>query len=91
MPRRFARHVESASEHLQIAVDNLLTQDWDEAVVSLRCFVEQLREAEDVARTSECRQLLAQLSNAVRLSEVCIRRATAGRRAASSQGGDGTR
>jgi hypothetical protein len=91
MPRRFVRHVESASEHLQIAVDNLLTQDWDEAVVSLRCFVEQLREAQDEASSPECRQMLAQLSNAARLSEVCIQRATAGRRASSSQGGDGSR
>ena len=90
MPRRFARHVESASEHLQTAVDNLLTQDWDEAVVSLRCFVEQLQDAHDVASTPECRQLLTQLSNAARLSEVCIQRATAGRRASSSQGGDGS-
>jgi hypothetical protein len=90
MPRRFVRHVESASEHLQIAVDNLLTQDWDEAVVSLRCFVEQLQEAQAVASTPEGRQMLAQLSNAARLSEVCIRRATAGRRASSSQGGDGS-
>ena len=90
MPRRFVRHVESASEHLQIAVDNLLTQDWDEAVVSLRCVVEQLQEAQAVASTPEGRQMLAQLSNAARLSEVCIRRATAGRRASSSQGGDGS-
>jgi hypothetical protein len=91
MPRPFVHHVESASEHLQIAVDNLLTQDWDEAVVSLRCFVVQLREAQAMASSPECRQMLAQLSNAARLSEVCIQRATAGRRASSSQGGDGSR
>jgi hypothetical protein len=91
MSRRFVQHVESAGEHLQIALDNLLTQDWDEAVVSLRCFVEQLREAERMASTTEARQMLEQFSTAARLGELSIQRATDGRRTSSSQGDDGLR
>jgi hypothetical protein len=91
MSRRFVQHVESAGEHLQIALDNLLTQDWEEAVVSLRCFVEQLREAESMASTTEARELLAQFSTAARLGEVSIQRATDGRRASSSHGDEGLR
>ena len=91
MSRRFVQHVESAGEHLQIALDNLLTQDWDEAVVSLRCLVEQLREAESMASTTEGRQLLGHFSTAARLGELSIQRATDGRRTSNSHGDEGLR
>jgi hypothetical protein len=91
MRRPFVHHVENASQHLQVVMDNLMTQDWKEAVVSLRCFVEQLHLAQGLASTPECQLVLAELGNAARLSEVFIKRTTLGLRTSSSQGDEGGR
>ena len=91
MKRPFVHHVESASQHLQVAMDNLMTQDWKEAIVSLRCFVEQLQLAQRLASTPDCQLVLAELSNAARLSEVFIKRTTPGLRTSSSWGDEGSR
>jgi len=91
MRRPFVHHVESASQHLQVAMDNLMTQDWKEAIVSLRCFVEQLQLAQRLASTPDCQLVLAELSNAARLSEVFIKRTTPGLRTSSSWGDEGSR
>ena len=72
-------------------MDNLMTQDWKEAIVSLRCFVEQLQLAQRLASTPDCQLVLAELSNAARLSEVFIKRTTPGLRTSSSWGDEGSR
>jgi hypothetical protein len=91
MRQPFVHHVENASQHLLVVMDNLMTQDWKEAVVSLRCFVEQLHLAQGLASTPECQLVLAELGNAARLSEVFIKRTTLGLRTSSSQGDEGGR
>ena len=91
MKRPFVHHVESASQHLQVAMDNLMMQDWKEAVVSLRCFVEQLNLAQPLAATPDCQLVLTELGNAARLSEVFIKRTTTGLRTSSSQKDEGSR
>jgi hypothetical protein len=91
MTRRFVHHVECASQHLQVAMDNLMTQDWKEAIVSLRCFTEQLQLARRLSNSPDCTKVLAELGNAARLSEVFIRRTTAGDRSSSPRDDESSR
>jgi hypothetical protein len=91
MTRRFVHHVECASQHLQVAMDNLMTQDWKEALVSLRCFAEQLQLAQRLSDHPDCAKVLAELGNAGRLSEVFIRRTALGHRTSSSHDDEGSR
>ena len=72
-------------------MDNLMMQDWKEAVVSLRCFAEQLQLAQRLASTPDCQLVVAELGNAARLSEAFIRRTTSGLRTSSSRGDEGSR
>ena len=72
-------------------MDNLMTQDWKEAIVSLRCFTEQLQLARRLSDSPDCTKVLAELGNAARLSEVFIRRTTPGHRTPSPRDDESSR